>query len=346
MFKINDREISLDQSPYIIAELSANHGGSLETAKKSIRSAKAQGASAVKIQTYEADTMTIDSDKPDFLIEGGLWDGYKLYDLYDEAKTPYSWHKELFEFASLEGITLFSSPFDESAVDLLESLNTPAYKIASFELVDIPLIKYVAKTKKPILMSTGMSSEIEISEAVEAARSEGAKDILLFHCISSYPTPIEEANLNMIPILRKRFGVEVGLSDHTLDNMAAILSIAKGASAIEKHFILDKSLPSPDGEFSMDPKQLSRLAKDLDKAWKSLGASNFKRAGVETASLAFRRSIYFVRDLKKGSEVSKDDIRRIRPGFGIKPGHFDEIIGKKVKKDVEKGDPVNWDIFE
>jgi len=346
MFKINDREISLNKSPYIIAELSANHSGSLDIAKQSIRSAKANGASAVKIQTYEAHTMTIDSDKPDFLIEGGLWDGYKLYDLYDEAKTPYSWHKDLFEFASSEGITLFSSPFDESAVDLLESLHTPAYKIASFELVDIPLIKYVAKTKKPILMSTGMSSEVEISEALEAARSEGANDILLFHCISRYPTPLEEANLNMIPILREKFGVEVGLSDHTLDNMAAILSIAKGASAIEKHFILDKSLPSPDGEFSMDPEQLLSLAKDVNKAWGSLGTNNFKRAEVETASLVFRRSIYFVRDLEKGSEITKDDIRRIRPGYGIKPGHFDEMIGKKVTKRIERGDPVTWDILE
>ena len=195
-------------------------------------------------------------------------------------------------------------------------------------------------------MSTGMSSEVEISEALEAARSEGANDILLFHCISSYPTPLEEANLNMIPILRQKFGVEVGLSDHTLDNMAGILSIAKGASAIEKHFILDKSLHSPDADFSMDPEQLSGLVKDVNKAWKSLGANNFKRAGVETASLVFRRSIYFVRDLEKGSEITKDDIRRIRPGYGIKPRHFDEIIGKKVTKNIERGDPVNWDILD
>lgn len=346
MFKIKNRSISTQSSPYIIAELSANHNGSIKLAKKSIYAAKESGANAVKIQSYEADTITIDSSKPDFIINGGLWSGYKLYDLYDEAKTPFAWHKELFTYAREIGIEIFSSPFDESAVDLLESLDAPAYKVASFELIDIPLIKYIAKTGKPILMSTGMSSETEISEALEAARSYGARDILLFHCISSYPAPIEEANLNMISILRKKFNVEVGLSDHTLDNLAATLSISKGAVAIEKHFILDKSLKGPDSEFSMDPEQLKLLVKDTNLAWKSLGSNTFERASVEKENLQFRRSIYFINNINKGNIITKNDIKRIRPGFGLKPKYFDEIIGKKVSKDVERGDPVKWELIE
>ena len=346
MAVINGRQIGGKNPPYIIAELSANHNGSIDLAKKSILAAKNSGADAIKIQTYEAHTMTIDSNKPDFIINGGLWDGYKLYDLYDEAKTPFEWHKELFAYSSEIGIEIFSSPFDESAVDLLESLDTPAYKIASFELTDIPLIKYVAKTGKPILMSTGMAVKNEIAEALEAARSCGARDILLFHCISSYPTPIEQANLNMIPILKKEFGVEVGLSDHTLDNMAATLSISKGAVAIEKHFILDKALTGPDSSFSMDPDQLEQLKKDTKTAWLSLGRESFERAKVEDSSMVFRRSIYFINDLKSGDVISKNDIKRIRPGFGLKPKFFEEIVGKKVLKDVERGDPVNWEVIE
>ena len=346
MFKIGNKTISIDHSPYIIAELSANHNGSIELAKKSILAAKESGADAIKIQTYEAHTMTIDSSKPDFVINGGLWDGYKLYDLYDEAKTPFSWHEELFFYSKEIGIDIFSSPFDESAVDLLESLDTPAYKVASFELIDIPLIKYIAKTGKPILMSTGMASEDEISEALEAARSYGARDILLFHCISSYPAPIEQANLNMIQILKEKFQVEVGLSDHTLDNFAATLSISKGAVAIEKHFILDKSLTGPDSEFSMDPYQLSDLVKDTSTAWKSLGSGSFERAKAEKSSIQFRRSIYFINDLKKGDTIKENDIQRIRPGYGIKPKFFSEIIGKKILKDVQRGDPVQWEVLE
>ena len=346
MFKIKNRNIGQTEEPYIIAELSANHGGSIDLAKETIKSAKDNGAHAVKIQTYEAHTMTIKSNKADFIIKGGLWDGYNLYDLYDEAKTPFKWHKELFEYANKLDIDIFSSPFDESAVDLLESLNTPAYKIASFELIDIPLIKYIAKTGKPILMSTGMSSEEEISEAIEAARSNGANDILLFHCISSYPAPIEHANLNMISILKKRFNVEVGLSDHTLDNLAATLAVGKGAVAIEKHFILDKSLKGPDSEFSMEPSQLSSLVSETKNAWKAMGGKTFSRADVEKGSLVFRRSIYFVKDLKKGSIIKKEDIRRIRPGYGLQPKFFDQVIGKRTISNVEAGDRVAWDLLE
>jgi pseudaminic acid synthase len=346
MFKIGNRVISNTAPPYVIAELSANHNGSIDLAKRSILAAKKSGAHAVKIQSYEAHTMTIDSNKSDFIIKGGLWDGYKLYDLYDEAKTPFSWHEELFNYASHVGIEIFSSPFDETAVDLLESLNTPAYKIASFELTDIPLIEYVAKTNKPILMSTGMASEDEISEALDAARSCGARNILLFHCISSYPAPLEQSNLNMIGTLKKKFKVEVGLSDHTLDNMAATLSISMGAVAIEKHFILDKTLTGPDSAFSMDPDQLCNLVQDTEKAWKSMGSDDFQRAKVEEASLAFRRSIYFVKKLKEGTVITKDHIKRIRPGYGLKPKFFDKLIGKKVISDIEIGDPVTWDIVD
>jgi len=336
MFKINNRTISEQDPPYIIAEMSANHCGSIDVAKKTILAAKNAGAHAVKIQTYEADTMTIDSDKSDFLIKGGLWHGYKLYDLYKEAQTPFSWHKELFDYARSISIEIFSTPFDESAVDLLESLNTPAYKVASFELCDLPLISYMAKTRKPLLMSTGMANETEISEALEAARSNGAKDILLFHCISSYPAPIEQSNLNMITKIKKMFNVEVGLSDHSIGNLAATL-------AIEKHFILNKTLKGPDSEFSMDPDDLKSLLKDTFLAWKSMGSSKFNRADAEESSLAFRRSIYFIKNLKKGSEITPLDIKRIRPGFGLKPKFYNELIGKKVAQDVERGDPVLWD---
>ena len=346
MFKIKNKEISKEHPPFIIAELSANHNGSIELAKKSIAAAKNSGADAVKIQTYEANTMTIDCSKEDFLIKGGLWDGYKLFDLYSEAQTPFDWHKELFTFANQQGVILFSTPFDESAVDLLESLDAPAYKVASFELCDLPLISYIAKTKKPLLMSTGMANQEEISEAIEAAKVNGAKDILLFHCISSYPAPIEECNLNMIPKIKDEFGVEVGLSDHTLDNLAAILSISKGAVAIEKHFIIDKSLKGPDSEFSMNPSQLESLVADTKKAWKSMGSSDFKRASAEKSSLAFRRSIYFTEDLKKGDTISENNIKRIRPGFGLKPKYFSELIGKKLAHDVERGDPVLWDCLD
>jgi len=346
MFKIHNRLISPEQQPFIIAELSANHNGSLDLAKESIKSAKINGAHAVKIQTYEANTMTIDSDKDDFIIKGGLWDGYKLFDLYAEAQTPFNWHQELFDYAKKEDIIIFSTPFDESAVDLLESLNAPAYKVASFELCDLPLISYIAKTKKPLLMSTGMSSEKEISEALEVARSSGAENILLFHCISSYPAPLEESNLNMIPVIRDRFDVEVGLSDHTLSNMASVIAVSKGAVAIEKHFIIDKSLKGPDSEFSMDPKQLKDLVSQTNQAWMSLGNSNFKRAEVEKPNLAFRRSIYFTNNLKKGDVITNENIRRIRPGYGLKPKYYSEILGKKVTKDIERGEPVTWDLIE
>ncbi|MCA1909468.1 MAG: pseudaminic acid synthase [Magnetospirillum sp.] len=343
VFSIDGRTIGPGHPPYVIAELSANHNGSLERAKDSIRAAAAAGAHAVKLQTYTADTMTIDCDRDDFLIKGGLWDGYKLYDLYAEAHTPFGWHGELFALARQLGIAIFSSPFDESAVDLLRGLDAPAYKIASFELTDLPLIAYAATTGKPLLMSTGMASEAEIAQAVATARDAGAGGILLFHCVSQYPAPMEAANLAKITSLRDRFGVVVGLSDHTLGNTAAIAATALGAAAIEKHFTLSRADKGPDSTFSLEPDELRRLVADTSDAWAALGQAGFARPASEDGSKAFRRSLYFVADLPAGTVVEPSHIRRIRPGFGLAPKHFDAVVGRRLAKTVSRGDPVAWD---
>ena len=344
--KINGREICLDKKPYIIAELSANHSGSIDIAKKTILSAKQNGADAIKLQTYCADSMTINCKNDDFLIKEGLWKGSNLYELYEKAGTPYSWHRELFSFAKESGITIFSTPFDEEACDLLYELNTPAFKIASFELTDLPLIAYVAKKKKPMLISTGMSNHSEIAEALETARINGCDEILLFHCISSYPAPTQEANIRSIQFLKKEFNVEIGLSDHTLDNTAAITAVALGAVAIEKHFILDKKNRSPDSDFSINPHQLSDLVKVTKDCWKSLGSKDLKRTDLEIKNKIFRRSLYFVKDLKAGENITSNHIRRIRPGFGIPPKYFQEVINSKTTKEVKRGDRVTWDVIE
>jgi len=340
MFEIAGRPIGLEYPPYVIAELSANHGGSLKKARQSITAAAEAGAHAVKIQTYSADTMTIDCNLEDFMIRGGLWDGYKLYDLYKEAETPYEWHPELFAHAQDLGVTLFSTPFDETAVELLRSLNAPAYKIASFELVDLPLIECVAKAGKPMLMSTGMASEKEISEALETARIAGAKDILLFHCISSYPAPLDQANLKMVKTLRERFQVEVGLSDHTIGPIASIASVALGAVAIEKHFTISRLDKGPDSEFSIEPQELQKLVADTQATWQASGSGGFQRAKAETSNLQFRRSLYFVKDVKAGNLISQSDIKRIRPGYGASPVDQGLFIGKQVQTDVMRGTPA------
>lgn len=345
MFYIENRAIGRDYPPYIIAELSANHGGSLEHAKMSIALAAASGAHAVKIQTYTADTMTIDCDREDFKVRGGLWDGHKLYDLYKEAETPYEWHPELFSYASNVGITLFSTPFDETAVELLQSLNAPAYKIASFELVDLPLIACAAKTGKPLLISTGMASEQEISEALETARMSGAKDILLFHCISSYPAPLDQANLRLVKTLRDRFNVEVGLSDHTIGSIASIASIALGAVAIEKHFIISRLKKGVDSEFSIEPSELKDLVSSSESVWGALGESDFTRGKAESVNLKYRRSLYFVKNLRAGDKIKEGDIRSVRPGFGLPPSHISKIIGKQLITSVDYGTPVTLDLF-
>ena len=345
-FKIENRLIGPDEPPYIIAELSANHNGSLERALETIDAAKRCGADAVKLQTYTPDTMTIDFDSADFMVKGGLWDGYKLYDLYQWAHTPYEWHQEMFERARKCGITVFSSPFDESAVDLLESLGAPAYKIASFEIVDLPLIRYVARTGKPIIMSTGMASEQEIEEAIETAHEAGCEGLLLLHCVSSYPAPIDQTNLRQIPNLAQRFGIAVGLSDHTLGTTAAVTAVALGACAIEKHFTLSRADKGPDSEFSLEPDELERLCCDTHDAWSALGREGFERPQAEVGNNVFRRSIYFVKDLAAGAEVCPEDIRRIRPGLGLPPRYFNTLVGKKLKVGVARGTPVSFEVFE
>jgi len=345
MIKVNGVKIGQGEPPYIIAELSANHSGSIEVAKKSIKLAKESGANAIKIQSYTPDTMTIDSKKSDFLITDGLWKGYTLYELYKEAYTPFEWHRELFNYAKEHSITLFSSPFDETAVELLQGLNAPAYKIASFELIDLPLIKRAAECGKPLLMSTGMASVSEVREALDVAMKYGCGDVLLFHCISSYPAPLSESNLNNIEFLRSEFGVEVGLSDHTLNNIAATISIGLGASAIEKHFKPSDDVVGPDASFSINPTQLKSLISDCNDAFLSRGKSGFHRSIVEEGSRKYRRSLYFMRDLKAGDVVTSCDIRAIRPGYGISPKFFDQIINKVLNKDVERGDPVLLNVF-
>jgi N-acetylneuraminate synthase len=337
---INQRKIDEENSPYIIAELSANHGGDLERAKKSIESAAKSGISAVKIQTYTPDTMTIDSRLDDFVVNKGLWKGRTLFELYSEAYTPFEWHEELFRHADQCGVTLFSTPFDESAVDLLESFNTPAYKIASFEIVDIPLIKYIAEKNKPIFMSTGMASKIEIEQAVRTVRETSDSELLLFHCISSYPTVTKDSNLNNINWLRKKFGVKVGLSDHTTNNIAALTAIGMGAVAIEKHFKLDNEECGPDSSFSLSVQQLQKLVIECNQAWTAKGNKDFNRSESENQNMVFRRSLYFVKNLKKGQVITKADVRRIRPGYGLPPRYYDNIIGKTVRIDVHRGEPV------
>jgi len=281
--------------------------------------------------------MTIDCDLPDFIIKGGLWDGYKLYDLYKWAQTPYEWHPALFEHAQKVGITMFSTPFDETAVDLLESLNTPAYKIASFELVDLPLIQYVAKIRKPMILSTGMATEEEIEEALPAARDKGSNEIILLHCISSYPTPINQAHLHQISSLASKFKVPIGLSDHTLGTTASVAAVALGACMIEKHFTLSRADKGPDCEFSLEPQELKKLCQDIKETWGALGRPGFSREKAEEVSKVFRRSLYISENIKKGDKISAKNLRRIRPGLGLPIKYYDKIIGRIAIKNLKKG---------
>ncbi|ACX88772.1 pseudaminic acid synthase [Pectobacterium parmentieri] len=332
--KINDRVIGENEPPFVIAEMSANHNGKIETAFKIIEEAKKAGADAVKLQTYTADTITLNATGPEFTINGGLWHGRTLYDLYQEAHMPWEWHKPLFDFAKDQGITIFSSPFDFSAVDLLESLNTPAYKIASFEAIDLPLIKYVAQTGKPMIISTGMADAEEIQEAVDTARSNGCQQLAVLHCVSGYPAPAEDYHLRTLPDMMQRFNVLTGLSDHTLDNTTAIASVVLGARIIEKHFTLDRNGGGPDDSFSLEPAGLRELCQGAKTAWQALGAVNYARKSSEQGNVQFRRSLYFVKDMKAGDIIDETCIRSVRPGFGLTPKHWDEIIGKKVITDI------------
>lgn len=343
--EINGRKIGKGFPPYIIAELSANHNGSLERALETIKSAYESGAHAIKMQTYTADTMTIDCDREDFMIRGGLWDGYKLYDLYKWAETPYEWHKQIFDYAKELGITIFSTPFDESAVDLLEELGAPAYKIASFEATDLPLIRYVASKGKPMIMSTGMCSEVEIEEAVATAKEAGCEQLVLLHCISSYPAPIDQANLMQMPVLAERFGTIPGLSDHTLGTTVSVAAVALGACVIEKHFTLSRADKGPDSEFSLEPHELQRLCQDTQDAWSALGKPGFERQQAEIGNKQFRRSIYFIRDLKAGDVITEQDVRRIRPGLGLEPKYWGEVVGRAVSMDVFRGEALTWRVL-
>jgi N-acetylneuraminate synthase len=345
-FQIASRSIGDRFPPYIIAELSANHGGSISRAFETIDAAQDAGADAIKIQTYTPDTMTLDCDLPGFRIEAGLWKGYKLYDLYREAHTPYEWHADLFAHARKRGITIFSTPFDDTAVDLLESLDAPAYKIASFELTDLQLIERVASTGRPLIVSTGMASLAEVSDAVGAARRCGCRDLVLLHCVSGYPTPIGEINLRRMATLAREFDVAVGLSDHTLGTTASVAAVALGATVIEKHFTLRRADGGPDSEFSLEPAELAELCRTAREAWEALGTGEFVRQNAESGNAVFRRSVYFVRDLARGSIVTPADIRRIRPGFGLSARHFPELVGRKVNRDVTAGTPTSWDCFE
>ncbi len=343
--KIAGRPIGVAYPPYVIAELSANHNGRLDTALRIVEEAKKAGADAIKLQTYKPDTITLNCASEDFQIHGGLWDGLTLYELYEQAHMPWDWHKPIFDHARALGITVFSSPFDSSAVDLLEDLNTPAYKIASFEAVDIPLIKYAASTGKPMIISTGMADAEEIAEAINAAREGGCKELAVLHCVSGYPAPAEDYNLKTIPDIVQRFGLVTGLSDHTLDNTTAIVSVAMGASIIEKHFTLDRRGGGPDDSFSLEPKELEALCRDSKIAWSSLGRIDYGRKSSEQGNAKFRRSLYFVRDIPAGELIKKGDIRSVRPGYGLPPKFFDQVVGKVAQVDVKACTPVSFELL-
>lgn len=342
---IDGRKIGPDYPPYIIAELSANHNGDINRAFKIMEEAKVAGADAIKLQTYSADTITIDCDNNDFQIESGLWAGQTLYNLYKDAQMPWEWHLPLFNKAKELGITIFSSPFDYTAVDLLEELNVPAYKIASFEAIDLPLIRYVASKGKPVIISTGMADETEIKEAVEAAREAGCKELIILHCVSGYPAPSSDYNLATIPDMASRFGAITGLSDHTIDNTTAIASIVLGASVIEKHVTLNRDGGGPDDSFSLEPKELLELCTHAKIAWESLGAINYQRKKSELGNLKFRRSLYVVQDIKKGSIFTNENIKSIRPGYGVAPKYYDDVIGKVAKQDIKRGTPLDKSHF-
>lgn len=343
--EIDGKKIGQNYKPYIIAELSANHNGDINKALETIEIAAKCGADAIKIQSYNADTMTIDCDNEDFQIKGGLWDGYSLYSLYQQAHTPFAWHKQLFEKAKEVGITLFSTPFDETAVELLESLNTPAYKIASFEMTDLPLIKRVAQTGKPMIISTGMADFSEIQEAINTAKENGCNELVVLHCISAYPAPYGQANLATIKDIAQQFNVISGLSDHTLGTVVSVAAVALGASVIEKHFILDRNETGPDSEFSIEPQELQQLVHDTEDTHNAIGVAGYERKPVEQASMAFRRSLYFVKDLKQDEIITAEHIRRIRPGFGLAPKYYEQIIGCKCKQDIKRGTPVRWGLI-
>lgn len=342
--EIAGRKIGPAHAPYVICELSANHNGSLERMFKLMEAAAATGADALKIQTYTADTLTIASNRPDFRISGGLWDGRTLHDLYQEACTPYEWHPKLFEYAKTLGVTLFSTPFDDTAVDLLASLDAPAYKIASFEAIDLPLIAYTAKRGKPMIISTGMANLGEISAAAATARANGAGGLALLHCTSAYPAPMDEANVATVPHLGAAFDCVSGLSDHAPGSAACVAAIVLGGSIIEKHFTLARSDGGPDAAFSLEPHEFKALVDDCKNAWRAVGRVDYDLLGSERGSVVFRRSLYAVADIKAGETLTRANVRSIRPGHGLAPRHLPNVLGRAAARDIERGEPLAWSL--
>lgn len=343
---IDGRKIGSEYPPYIIAELSANHNGDINRAFQIMEAAKKAGADAIKLQTYTHETITMNCDSEEFQIHGGLWDGQTLYDLYKGAHLPWEWHKPLFARAKELGITIFSSPFDFTAVDLLEELNAPAYKIASFELVDLPLIARVAKTGKPMIMSTGMANADEIQEAVDCARNNGCEELIVLHCVSGYPAPAEQYNLKTIADISQRFDVLSGLSDHTIDNATAVASVVLGACLIEKHVTLDRNGGGADDSFSLEPNELAQLCKDSKTAWQALGHVNYERTEAEQGNVKFRRSLYMVKDIKAGEKFTPENVRSIRPGFGLAPKYYYSTLNKTAKINIKSGTALQKEMLE
>jgi pseudaminic acid synthase len=346
-FAIGGRLIGQRHPPFVIAEMSGNHNQSLERALEIVEVAARCGATAVKLQTYTPDTMTLDLDEGEFHISDpeNLWAGTSLYKLYGEAHTPWEWHKPIYERARALGVIAFSTPFDESAVDFLESLDSPAYKIASFENTDLPLIRRVARTGKPVIMSTGMASVAELDESVRAARAAGCENLILLKCTSTYPATPQNTNIRTIPHLRTLFDCEVGISDHTMGVGVSVASVALGASVIEKHFTLSRSDGGVDSAFSMEPAELSALVSESARAWQAMGAVSYGPTEAELKSLAFRRSLYVVKDMRAGERFTSDNLRAIRPGKGLPPKHYDQLLGRDVRVDVKRGTPVSWDLI-
>lgn len=345
--KINKSKIGVDSPCYIIAELSANHNGKLQNALDTIKAAKEIGADAVKIQTYTADTLTLNVKNKDFLIDGGtLWDGKNLYELYEEAHTPWDWHKELFDYAKDIGIDIFSSPFDKSAVDFLSKFNPPAYKIASFEITDYDLIEYTAKQGKPIIISTGIAKKSEIYDAINICRKIGNEDIVILKCTSSYPAPIEDSNLKTIKNIGEEFKVIPGFSDHTLGSTAAVIAVTFGAKVIEKHFILDKKIGGPDAAFSLDKNEFREMISQIRIAEKMIGEVDYSLNDKKMKNRRFMRSLYVYRDIKRGDIISHENIKSIRPGYGLHPKYLNDVLGKKTTKDMKVGDRLSFDIID
>ncbi|MGI9875687.1 pseudaminic acid synthase [Vibrio chagasii] len=342
---IDGRQIGTDFPPYIIAELSANHNGDINRAFQIMEEAKKAGADAIKLQTYTHETITMDCDSEEFQIHGGLWDGQTLYELYKGAHMPWEWHRPLFEKAKELGITIFSSPFDFTAVDLLEELDAPAYKIASFEVIDLPLIKRVAQTGKPMIISTGMANEEEIAEAIKTAKDNGCHELVVLHCVSGYPAPAEQYNLRTIADIAQRFDVLSGLSDHTIDNATAVTSIALGACLVEKHVTMDRNGGGADDSFSLEPAELKNLCQDTKTAWQALGSVNYERTEAEKGNVKFRRSLYVVKDIAKGEPITSENVRSIRPGFGLAPKFYEEVIGRTTKNKINSGTPLSWSLL-